>query len=71
MILQPTGKTTMQLVKTSAHEGTFPHAGSVSQFGKHFNLPSGAYGSSDTIAIFHSKGWLAGCITKALKRECS
>ncbi|ECS6017769.1 type IV secretion protein Rhs, partial [Salmonella enterica subsp. enterica serovar Uganda] len=66
-----TGKTTMQLVKTSAHEGTFPHAGSVSQFEKHFNLPSGSYGSSDAIAISPSKGWLAGRIPKALKRGCS
>ncbi len=66
-----TGNTTMQLVKTSAHEGTFPHAGSVSQFEKHFNLPSGTYGSSDAIAISHSKGWLAGRIPKALKKGCS
>ena len=66
-----TGKTTMQLVKTSAHEDTFPHAGSVSQFEKHFNLPSGSYGSSDAIAISHSKGWLVGRIPKALKRGCS
>ena len=63
-----TGKTTMQLVKTSAHETTFPHAGSVSQFEKHFNLPSGSYGSLKAIAISHSKGWLAGRIPKALKK---
>ncbi|WP_410054394.1 HNH endonuclease [Escherichia sp. KTE11] len=61
----------MQLVKTSAHEGTFHHAGSVSQFEKHFNLPSGSYGSSDAIAISPSKGWLAGRIPKVLKRGCS
>ncbi|HEJ9096580.1 TPA: HNH endonuclease [Serratia odorifera] len=61
------GKTTMQLITTSAHEATFPHAGSVSQFEKHFNLPSQSYGSADAVAISHSKGWLKGRIPKALR----
>lgn len=60
----------MQLVKTSAHEATFPHAGSVSQFEEHFNLPSGSYGSSDAIAIPHSKAWLNGRVPKTLKAGC-
>jgi len=64
------GKTTMQLVTTSAHEATFPHAGSVSQFEKHFNLPSQSYGSADAVAISHSKGWLKGRIPKALRSGC-
>ncbi|MDM9557198.1 MULTISPECIES: HNH endonuclease [Pseudomonas] len=55
-----TGKSTMQLVKTSAHEATFPHGGSVSQFEKHFGLRSGDYGKAEAIAISHDKGWLKG-----------
>src|SRR5262249_11196952 len=33
-----TGKTTMQLVETSAHEATFPHEGSVRQFEQQFKV---------------------------------
>ncbi|MCD4530005.1 MULTISPECIES: HNH endonuclease signature motif containing protein [Pseudomonas] len=33
-----TGTTTMQLVKTSAHEAIFPHGGSVAQYEKHFKV---------------------------------
>ncbi|KGT97008.1 RHS repeat-associated core domain-containing protein, partial [Dickeya fangzhongdai] len=33
-----TNESTMQLVKTEAHEATFPHAGSVSQFEKHHGV---------------------------------
>lgn len=56
-----TGMTTMQLVKTSAHEATFPHKGSVSQFEKHFGVK---YGSQEAIAVSHSKGWLKGRVPK-------
>ncbi|ELY6347080.1 RHS domain-containing protein, partial [Cronobacter muytjensii] len=62
-----TGKTTMQLVKTSAHEATFPHKGSVSQFEKHFGVK---YGSQEAIIISHSKGWLRGRIPKSLRVSC-
>jgi RHS repeat-associated protein len=65
-----TGKTTMQLVKTSAHEATFPHGGSVAQFEKHFGLPSGAYGNTDAVGISHSKGWLKGRAPKATSTTC-
>ncbi|PWC09216.1 hypothetical protein B4923_20675, partial [Brenneria roseae subsp. americana] len=33
-----TNESTMQLVKTEAHEATFPHSGSVSQFEKHHGV---------------------------------
>ena len=66
-----TGKTTMQLVTTSAHEATFPHAGSVAQFEQHFGLPSGSYGSADAVSISHSKGWLSGRVPKALSNTAS
>ena len=33
-----TNESTMQLVKTDAHEATFPHSGSVSQFEKHHSV---------------------------------
>ncbi|MFW7377172.1 RHS repeat-associated core domain-containing protein, partial [Vagococcus fluvialis] len=33
-----TNESTVQLVKTEAHEATFPHAGSVSQFEKHHGV---------------------------------
>ncbi|WP_202632374.1 RHS repeat-associated core domain-containing protein, partial [Cronobacter sakazakii] len=62
-----TGKTTMQLVKTSAHEATFPHKGSVSQFEKHFGVK---YGTQEAIIISHSKGWLRGRIPKSLRVSC-
>ncbi|MBG6128314.1 RHS repeat-associated protein [Pseudomonas sp. BG2dil] len=65
-----TGKTTMQLVKTSAHEATFPHGGSVSQFEKHFGLRSGEYGKSEAIAISQDKGWLKGRAPKANAATC-
>ncbi|MFJ3485590.1 RHS repeat-associated core domain-containing protein [Pseudomonas sp. NPDC090202] len=65
-----TGKTTMQLVKTSAHEATFPHGGSVSQFEKHFGLPSGSYGNADAVGISQSKGWLKGRAPRAMSSTC-
>ncbi|MNJ46309.1 hypothetical protein D3C77_414370 [compost metagenome] len=65
-----TGKTTMQLVKTSAHEATFPHGGSVSQFEKNFGLRSGDYGKAEAIAISQDKGWLKGRAPKANTATC-
>ena len=62
-----TGRTTMQLVKTSAHEAIFPHKGSVSQFEKYFGVK---YGSQEAIAVSHSKGWLKGCVPKKLRANC-
>jgi RHS repeat-associated protein len=52
-----TGKTTMQLVKTSAHEATFPHAGSVEQFEKALHVK---YDSQEAVRAAESKGWLRG-----------
>ncbi len=57
----------MQLVKTSAHEATFPHGGSVSQFEKHFDVK---YGTADAVEKSHTKGWLKGRVPKALKGKC-
>ncbi|WP_218968139.1 RHS repeat-associated core domain-containing protein, partial [Pseudomonas syringae] len=65
-----TGKTTMQLVTTSAHEATFPHGGSVAQFEKHFGLRSGAYGSADAIGISQNNGWLKGRAPKTTTTTC-
>ena len=62
-----TGRTTMQLVKTSTHEATFPHKGSVSQFEKYFGVK---YGSQEAIAVSHSKGWLKGRVPKKLRANC-
>ncbi|WP_256592174.1 HNH endonuclease [Pseudomonas sp. CC120222-01a] len=65
-----TGKTTMQHVKTSAHEATFPHGGSVSQYEKHFGLRSGRYGKPESIAIAQDKGWLKGRAPKTNTGTC-
>ncbi|MDP2571923.1 RHS repeat-associated core domain-containing protein [Vibrio penaeicida] len=46
-----TNTTTMQLVETSAHEATFPHSGSVSQFEGHHGVK---YGSSEAKQITKS-----------------
>ncbi len=56
-----TGTTTMQLVKTSAHEATFPHGGSVAQFEKHFKVK---YDKSEAVLAASKKGWLANKIPK-------
>ncbi|QYX50268.1 HNH endonuclease [Pseudomonas tussilaginis] len=55
-----TGKGTMQLITQSAHEASLPHTGSVAQFEKHFGLSSGAYGTSEAVAISQDKDWLKG-----------
>lgn len=65
-----TGKTTMQLVTTAAHDATIPHAGSVSQFEKHFGLPSGSYGSADAVGVSQSQGWLKGRPQKVNSTTC-
>jgi RHS repeat-associated protein len=52
-----TGKTTMQLVSRSAHEATYPHAGSADQFAKHFGVQ---YDSPEAVAKAHEKGWTKG-----------
>ena len=51
-----TGKTTMQLVKRSAHEATYPHAGSVEQFEKYLGVKYGPEG----VKAAEQKGWLKG-----------
>ena len=56
-----TGATTMQLVKTSAHEATFPHGGSVAQFEKHFKVN---YDKGEAVLAASKKGWLANKIPK-------
>jgi RHS repeat-associated protein len=52
-----TGTTTMQLVKTEAHEKTFPHSGSVSQFEKHFGVK---YDTNAATTASQKAGWLSG-----------
>jgi RHS repeat-associated protein len=54
-----TGTTTMQLVKTSAHEASFPHGGSVTQFEKHFKVN---YDKGEAVLAASKKGWLANKI---------
>ena len=56
-----TGTTTMQLVKTSAHEASFPHGGSVTQFEKHFKVN---YDKGEAVLAASKKGWLANKIPK-------
>ncbi|MGI4736996.1 MAG: RHS repeat-associated core domain-containing protein [Janthinobacterium lividum] len=55
-----TGETTMQLVKTSTHEAHLPHKGSVSQFEKHFGLPSDSYGKYEAKMKSYNAGWRTG-----------
>jgi RHS repeat-associated protein len=62
-----TGTTTMQLVKTKAHEATFPHGGSVSQYEKHFKVK---YDSAEAVNISASKGWLSNKIPKSNPSRC-
>ena len=52
-----TGETTMQLVRRSAHEATYPHIGSADQFAKYFNVN---YDSQDAVRVAQNKGWLKG-----------
>ncbi|KJH79204.1 type IV secretion protein Rhs, partial [Pseudomonas fluorescens] len=63
-----TGTTTMQLVKTTAHEATFPHGGSVAQYEKHFKVK---YESTESVLAASKKGWLANKIPKAKAGRCS
>jgi RHS repeat-associated protein len=49
-----TGKTTMQLVKTSAHEATLPHKGSASQFASHFKVD---YDTYEAKMKAYEQGW--------------
>ena len=60
-----TGETSMQLVKRSAHEATYPHAGSASQFAKEFNVK---YDSPEAVRVASDKGWLKG---RPLKPKCT
>jgi RHS repeat-associated protein len=50
-----TGTCTMQLVTTEAHEATFPHRGSVSQFEKKFGVKYSNKGGAVDVA--REKGW--------------
>lgn len=52
-----TGSTTMQLVKREAHEATFPHGGSVSQYEKEFSV---TYDTREAIVVSEEKGRLKG-----------
>ena len=65
-----TGNTTMQLVRKSAHEATYPHGGSVAQYEKHFKVN---YDSSESVLAASKKGWLANKIpnTKVKPGRCS
>ena len=65
-----TGKGTMQLITQSAHEASLPHTGSVAQFEKHFGLSSGAYGTSEAVAMSQDKGWLKGCPQRTTSSTC-
>lgn len=52
-----TGETTMQLVKTEAHEASLPHQGSVKQFEQEFGVK---YGKPEAVGVSQEKGWLRG-----------
>jgi hypothetical protein len=54
-----TGKSTMQLVTRTGHEATFPHAGSVEQYEKHFGVK---YDTPAAVEAAQKKGWLKGKI---------
>ena len=56
-----TGKTTMQLVKRSAHEATYPHAGSAEQFASEFGVK---YDTPEAVAEAQKRGWLRGRLPK-------
>ncbi len=62
-----TGYTTMQLVKREAHEATFPHGGSVSQYEKHFGVE---YDSQEAILTSKENGWLKGAEPKSKPKKC-
>lgn len=49
-----TGKSTMQLVTTAAHEATLPHKGSAGQFQDHFGVKYDTYESK---MKFYEQGW--------------
>ncbi|WP_049973837.1 RHS repeat-associated core domain-containing protein, partial [Azospirillum sp. B4] len=52
-----TGETTMELVRTDAHESVYPHKGSVSQFEKEYGVK---YGTNSAKQISQENGWLKG-----------
>ncbi|HYL97687.1 MAG TPA: RHS repeat-associated core domain-containing protein, partial [Blastocatellia bacterium] len=53
-----TGKTTMQLVKTDAHQATAGHSGSVKQYETEYGVK---YGSQESRAIASEEGWRVNC----------
>ncbi|MBV7494700.1 HNH endonuclease [Pseudomonas sp. NPDC086112] len=57
------GTTTIQLVKTAAHEATLPHRGSVAQYEKHE--------STESVLAASKKCWLANKIPKPKPGRCS
>lgn len=59
-----TGSTTMQLVQRSAHEETYPHSGSASQFSKEFGVK---YDTPEAVFVSEEKGWLKG---RTPKKSC-
>ena len=63
-----TRKTTMQIVKTFAHQATFPHKASVSQFEKRFGVK---YGSQEAIDVSHSKSRLKERVPKNYEKAAT
>jgi hypothetical protein len=53
-----TGKSTMQLVKTTTHIATYPHKGSAGQFTDAFGVQ---YDTKEAVNISKSKGWHSSC----------
>ena len=51
------GKSTRKVVSRTGHEATYPHAGSVEQFEKHFGVK---YGTPEAVDAVHNKRWLKG-----------
>jgi hypothetical protein len=53
-----TGEATMQLVKTTTHNASYPHKGSAGQFANHFGVK---YDTAEAVNISKKKGWHPSC----------
>jgi hypothetical protein len=62
-----TGRSDMQLVLRTAHEATYPHAGSAEQFAKAHNV---TYDTAEAVAYVEKKGRLRGRPTGRLTHGC-
>ena len=51
-----TGKSTMELVTTAAHQASLPHKGSAGQFADHFGVE---YDTYEAKIKAHEQGWRA------------